>query len=232
MGDPDQPHSYSYTPDVATGLVTLGARAERHRIGVAPARGRHPHHATARRPHLRPGRPPAPRASPPDAPRSGSSGLFQPALREYLHTLYQFTDRWVVDDTKFRTAFGNLATPLDDALATTFSWYRSAARPTGRDDQLVAGLARPPAGPTARHAPHPSDPHPPPRRKDPSWTSRPPAEPPPRHGRGRRPRHRRLHRTRIDLRLPEHPEVRHRRDPGQLTALTRPLSSPGSSCSW
>ena len=40
-------------------------------------------------------------------------------MREYLHTLYQFTDRWVVDDTKFRTAFGDQATPLDDALAAT-----------------------------------------------------------------------------------------------------------------
>jgi len=28
VGDPDQPHSYSYTPDVAEALVTLGARAE------------------------------------------------------------------------------------------------------------------------------------------------------------------------------------------------------------
>ena len=27
MGDPDQPHSYSYTPDVAAGLITLGTAA-------------------------------------------------------------------------------------------------------------------------------------------------------------------------------------------------------------
>ena len=46
-------------------------------------------------------------------------GLVKPAMREYLHTLYQFTDRWVVDDSKFRTAFGDHATPLDDALAAT-----------------------------------------------------------------------------------------------------------------
>ena len=48
-------------------------------------------------------------------------------MREYLHTLYQFTDRWVVDDTKFRTTFGDHATPLDDALAATLEWYRDAA---------------------------------------------------------------------------------------------------------
>jgi hypothetical protein len=40
--------------------------------------------------------------------------------------LYQFSERWVVDDTAFRTAFGALATPLDDALAATTTWYRDA----------------------------------------------------------------------------------------------------------
>ena len=54
-------------------------------------------------------------------------GVVNPAMREYLHTLYQFSERWVVDDTAFRTAFGTLATPLDDALATTTTWYRDAA---------------------------------------------------------------------------------------------------------
>jgi hypothetical protein len=48
-------------------------------------------------------------------------------MREYLHTLYQFTDPWVVDDTKFRAAFGDLTTPLDEALATTLQWYAGRA---------------------------------------------------------------------------------------------------------
>ena len=56
-------------------------------------------------------------------------GLVKPAMREYLHTLYQFTDPWVVDDSKFRAAFGDLATPLDDALATTLGWYADRPPP-------------------------------------------------------------------------------------------------------
>jgi nucleoside-diphosphate-sugar epimerase len=52
------------------------------------------------------------------------AGVAKPALREYLHTLYQFTDRWVVDDGKFRDPFGDQATPVDDALATTLRWFR------------------------------------------------------------------------------------------------------------
>lgn len=47
-------------------------------------------------------------------------------MREYLRTLYQFTDRWVVDDGKFRAAFGDIATPLDEALAATTEWYAAA----------------------------------------------------------------------------------------------------------
>jgi nucleoside-diphosphate-sugar epimerase len=61
--------------------------------------------------------------------------------QEYLHTLYQFTERWVVDDTEFLSAFGDPTAPLDDALATTLHWYRDAANP--------AVLDRVPAGSSA-----------------------------------------------------------------------------------
>ena len=123
MGDPDQPHSYSYVPDVAAGLVALGtastATGEVWHLPVAPARttrdiigqvyraaGHPPRLLAAGRTTLR------------------AVGLVQPPLREYLHTLYQFTDPWVVDDSKFRTSFGATATPLDDALDATLAWYR------------------------------------------------------------------------------------------------------------
>jgi nucleoside-diphosphate-sugar epimerase len=126
MGDPDQLHSYSYTPDVAAGLITLGTspRAAREiwHLPVAEARttrqvvervyaleGHRPRILAAGRTTLR------------------AIGLFKAPMREYLHTLYQFTGRWVVDDSKFRAAFGTRATPFDQALETTLGWYRSAA---------------------------------------------------------------------------------------------------------
>ena len=55
-------------------------------------------------------------------------GAIKPVVREYLHTMYQFTDTWVVDDSKFRTAFNVRATGLDEALATTLQWYQDAAQ--------------------------------------------------------------------------------------------------------
>lgn len=126
MGDPDQPHSYSYTPDVAAALVTLGTAAgatgEIWHLPVAAPRttrqiiehiyeaaGHPPRTVAAGRTILR------------------AFGLVKPAMREYLHTLYQFADPWVVDDSKFRTTFGVAATPLDDALAATLAWYRATA---------------------------------------------------------------------------------------------------------
>jgi nucleoside-diphosphate-sugar epimerase len=127
MGNPDQPHSYSYTPDVAAALITLGtqpgATGTVWHLPVAQARstrqiidhvyrlaGHKTRNFAAGRTTLT------------------LFGLIKPAIREYLHTLYQFTDRWVVDDNKFRTAFGGQATPLDEALASTLQWYRDAAQ--------------------------------------------------------------------------------------------------------
>jgi nucleoside-diphosphate-sugar epimerase len=126
MGDPDQPHSYSYTPDVAAALVTLGtepvATGRVWHLPVAETRttrqiieqvfalaGQQPRVLAAGRITLR------------------LIGVVKPAMREYLHTLYQFTDPWMVDDGDFRRTFGAMATPLDDALATTLDWYREQA---------------------------------------------------------------------------------------------------------
>jgi nucleoside-diphosphate-sugar epimerase len=123
MGNPGRLHSYSYTPDVAAGLITLATHDEAAggiwHLPVAETRttrriveqvyglaGHRPRLFAAGRTALR------------------LAGMAKPALRDYLHTLYQFTERWVVDDTKFRTAFGDRATPLDDALATTLRWYQ------------------------------------------------------------------------------------------------------------
>jgi nucleoside-diphosphate-sugar epimerase len=122
IGDPERRHSYSYTPDVAAGLIALGSdpRAVGHvwHLPVADAwttreiieqvyavAGKRPRLFAARQISLR------------------LYGLVKPAMREYLHTLYQFTDDWYVSDARFRNTFGDMSTPLTDALATTLEWY-------------------------------------------------------------------------------------------------------------
>jgi hypothetical protein len=54
-------------------------------------------------------------------------GLIKPEMTEYLHKLYQFSEPWVVDDSRFRATFGDLTTPLDEALAITLAWYADRA---------------------------------------------------------------------------------------------------------
>jgi nucleoside-diphosphate-sugar epimerase len=124
MGNPDQPHSYSYTPDVAAALITLAtgpsAAGSIWHLPVGETRTTRQivetvYGLAGHRPRLLAA----------GATTLRMIGLVKPAMREYLHTLYQFTDRWVVDDSAFRAAFGTAATPLDDALADTLRWYRS-----------------------------------------------------------------------------------------------------------
>lgn len=126
MGDPDKLHSYSYTPDVAAGLATLGSAARAlgqvwHLPVSATWTTRHViEHIYGLTGH------------PPKVLAAGKTmlrlvGVFQPDMREYLHTLYQFTDDWTVSDAKFRAAFGDGATPLPAALAATVDWYATQA---------------------------------------------------------------------------------------------------------
>jgi nucleoside-diphosphate-sugar epimerase len=124
MGNPNQLHSYSYAPDVAKGLIALGAAqapsgeiwhlpiaetlTTRQFVDAIYAAARHPTRLTA-------------------AGRTALAliGLVKPELKELRHTLYQFTEPWVVDDTKFRTTFGDLSTPLTTAIESTLHWYRN-----------------------------------------------------------------------------------------------------------
>ncbi|MEV4760927.1 NAD-dependent epimerase/dehydratase family protein [Micromonospora sp. NPDC049559] len=130
VGDLDQPHTVSYLPDVAAGLVTLGERSE----------------ADGRAWHL-----------PVDAPVTGREflglvraavggrtriagfgrgmqrvvGLVNPVVRELGETWYQRDRPWVVDDSAFRAAFGpGRVTPHAEGVAATVEWFRTAARAT------------------------------------------------------------------------------------------------------
>lgn len=126
MGDPDQPHSYSFTPDVAAALATLGTAAgATGEIWHLPVDGAPTTRDVVNRVYAGAGS--KPRLMAAGSLTLRALGIVKPPMREYLHTLYQFTDPWVVDDSKFRARFGLAATPLDDALTTTLAWYRGLA---------------------------------------------------------------------------------------------------------
>ena len=124
IGNPSLPHTYSYVPDIAAGLATLGTEPRavgevwhlpgpatsttRALLGLVPAEVGHPV---------------AIRTLPKLAVRG--LGLFNPMLRELVETYYQFSEPFVMDTSKYETAFGAAGTPLATAVAATVAWYRT-----------------------------------------------------------------------------------------------------------
>jgi nucleoside-diphosphate-sugar epimerase len=128
-GDPDQPHTYTYAPDVGRGLVILGEREEA--LGQAwhlPS----PETLTTREfvemIFEEVGKPARVQAAPKILLRA--IGLFNPGIRETIEMLYEFEEPFVVDDSKFEEAFGEQATPLRESIRGTVRWYREE-RPAG-----------------------------------------------------------------------------------------------------
>lgn len=127
MGNPDLPHSYTYTQDAARTLATLGMRDDafgevfhvpnapaittRQAIGmIAEAVGTAVKVSVAPRLLLR------------------ALGLFNPTIRELDEMRYEFVQPFIVDSSKAESRLGITPTPMRDALAETVAWFRRRAR--------------------------------------------------------------------------------------------------------
>jgi nucleoside-diphosphate-sugar epimerase len=128
-GDPNQPHTYTYAPDVGGGLAILGEHEE------ALGRAWHlpsPETLTTRQfvemIFEEVGKPARIQAAPKIVLRA--MGLFNPGMREMIEMLYAFEEPFVVHDSRFEQAFGEQATPLREAIQRTVRWYREE-RPAG-----------------------------------------------------------------------------------------------------
>lgn len=124
MGDPDQPHSYTYTVDAARTLAALGSRddvdGEIFHVPNAPAQ-------TTRQiidmiSELF-GSPIKVSAAPRLVMRA--LGLFNPTVRELDEMRYEFTQPFIVDSTKAQNRLDIAPTPLPEALQATIAWFRN-----------------------------------------------------------------------------------------------------------
>ena len=124
IGNPDLPHTYSYVPDIATGLATLGTD-ERAVDGVWHLPGPEP--VTTRQVlelvagevgHLV-----GVRSVGKLAVRA--LGLVNPVMRSLAEIAYECDEPIVLDTTKYQSMFGPAGTPLPAAVAATVAWYRS-----------------------------------------------------------------------------------------------------------
>ena len=124
MGNADQPHTYSCLPDIARGLTVLGERTEAdgtawHLPNVPTLTTRQFIEQVYAAAGTEQGILTMPRWM------VSIVGLFNGDVREMKEMLYEFEEPFVVDATRFDTAFGNPATPLDEAIDTTVAWFRA-----------------------------------------------------------------------------------------------------------
>ena len=127
--NPDAPRSIAYLPDIARAYVELGTsdRADGE-IWILP----HGEPVTGRR-FLE-----VVNATLPQPLETGLisrtmlrlAAPFHRISRETLSIAYQWSEPFVVDDSKYQSAFGPFrATPLEEAVATTVGWYRARGGP-------------------------------------------------------------------------------------------------------
>jgi nucleoside-diphosphate-sugar epimerase len=124
MGDPGLLHTYSYIPDIARGLVILGDREEAdggvwHLPNAPTITTTQFIDEVYKAAGTDPGISAMPRWM------VSAVGLFNGNVREMKEMLYEYEEPFVVDDSRFVAAFGNIATPLPEAIDTTLAWYRS-----------------------------------------------------------------------------------------------------------
>jgi nucleoside-diphosphate-sugar epimerase len=134
LGHPDQPHTYTYIPDIGEGLAALGEHPD------APGEVWHlpndPNTHTTRQlvdlvyrqaGHRR-GRL---RVLP--APLLRGIAVFNSTVRELVEMQYQFEEPFIVDSSKIATKIGATATPVEQAIADTLAaCHESAPAANGR----------------------------------------------------------------------------------------------------
>lgn len=129
MGDPELPHTYTYVPNIGRALVMLGEREQAlgrawHVPSPATVSTRQflelVFRAAGHRPRLQ--------RVPKLALRA--LGVVNADVRELIEMTYEFEEPFVIDHSDFARAFGDHATPLEEALKTTVGWYREHPRTT------------------------------------------------------------------------------------------------------
>lgn len=125
LGDIDLPHSYSYMPDIAKSLAVLGEREEAlgrdWLLPVAPAISTRAvlqiiGQELGQLPQI---------FNVPTIEQARVAGIFDETFaHEYEELFYQYQEPQIVDSSAFARTFGLSATPLNEAIRATVTWYR------------------------------------------------------------------------------------------------------------
>jgi nucleoside-diphosphate-sugar epimerase len=123
IGNLDVPHSYTFVDDFGTALAMLGldqrSSGQVWHVPNAPAVTSRAFFEMAFALAQQ-----SPKFSKIGKVQMRLLGLFIPPLREMEEMIYEFDRPFVVDDSKFKAVFGDIATPLEASLARTIAWTR------------------------------------------------------------------------------------------------------------
>ncbi|MFB7447528.1 NAD-dependent epimerase/dehydratase family protein [Streptomyces sp. NPDC056194] len=130
LGDPDQPHTYTFIPDIGEALALLGRHPD------APGRIWHlpndPDTRTTRElvdlAHRATGRPGAARLRRMPTFVLYAMGAVNRTVRELIEMQYEFAEPFVVDSSLVRDRLGAVATPVEEALEQTVAAYRALGK--------------------------------------------------------------------------------------------------------
>ena len=127
IGDPSMAHSFSYVPDFARGLATLGEAGDdvAGEVFNLPNAAAQPVEDVVAMMYRQGGHGPKTRPTPDWM--LGLLGLFNANIRELREMLYQWKRPFVVDHSKFAKRFWDDTTPLEEGIAETMRWYASRA---------------------------------------------------------------------------------------------------------
>jgi nucleoside-diphosphate-sugar epimerase len=129
IGSLDQPHSFTYVPDLAAAMVVAATRTDLwgsvlHAPTAPPVSQRQLIEAVAAA-----GGVPLPRMSAVPAPVLKALGLVSRDMRELAETSYMFTGPFVLDSTASQERLGLVPTPFANGIAQTVRWWQGQAVP-------------------------------------------------------------------------------------------------------
>lgn len=132
LGNPDLPHTLTYLPDFGRALVTLGTHQEAiGQVWHVPSAATLSTREFITLVFEAAGQPPKLRVLP--SVLLTAIALVNPTLRAVREQQYQREGPWIVDHSKFASAFDADVTPHREAIAATVAWFASAMHSSAED---------------------------------------------------------------------------------------------------
>jgi nucleoside-diphosphate-sugar epimerase len=128
MGRPDEPHSFTYVPDLAAAMIAASQQPAVWNSVLHAPTGPAATQAGLVQAFAEAAGVPTPKVGALPGWLVRTLGAVLPDVRELAETLYQFEEPFVMDSVRTQSVLGLSPTPLADAAAETVRWWRSELR--------------------------------------------------------------------------------------------------------